>query len=344
MEPLPSAIGRYQVRDFIARGGMGIVYLAWDPHLEREVAIKLLREADNEDLRLRFTREARSAANLRHRTIVTIFDVGEHEQRPFIAMEYVQGKPLSQMVSGDAPMSTVRNLQLIEALCAGLSYAHVRGVVHRDVKPANLMVDGDDVLKILDFGIARAMADAGMTQAGFLVGTLNYMSPEQVAGKALDGRSDMFAVGAVLYELLARKQAFPGNLESGLLHKILNQEPVNFEKVCANFDPAIATIVRRSLEKDPNKRFADLRIMATEIASVRQRLDATARAAADSDTNIVSPEIAPTLVRPPRRETDRDELTRRRLVHIEESLNAARRALEARDYDGVVTSCEQALL
>jgi tetratricopeptide (TPR) repeat protein/predicted Ser/Thr protein kinase len=344
METLPAAIGRYVVRAFIARGGMGTVYLAWDPHLEREVAIKLLREADNEDLRLRFTREARSAANLRHRNIVTIFDVGEHEQRPFIAMEYVQGQTLSQLIASDAPMSTVRKLQLIEDLCEGLYYAHSRGVVHRDIKPANLMVDGDNVLKILDFGIARAMADAGMTQAGFLVGTLNYMSPEQVAGKALDGRSDMFAVGAVLYELLERKQAFPGNLESGLLNKILYQEPFNFENVYAGIDPAISAIIRRSLEKDPAKRFIDLRMMAAEVASVRHRFDTAARAAADTDTTVVGVDVAPTLMRPARREPDREELTRRRVMHIEDRLAAARRALEACDYDAVVGSCEEALL
>ena len=150
MDGLPSAIGRYEIKAFIARGGMGTLYLASDPVLQRQVAIKLLREADNDELRARFTREARAAANLRHRNIVTIFDVGDHDGQPFMAMEYIHGQTLGSLIATDPPPSTVRRLEFIEDLCDGLAYAHKRGVVHRDIKPANLMVDADGTLKILD--------------------------------------------------------------------------------------------------------------------------------------------------------------------------------------------------
>jgi serine/threonine-protein kinase len=155
MNALPAAIGRYEVKAFIARGGMGTIYLASDPVLQRQVAIKLLREADNEDLRTRFTREARSAANLRHRNIVTIFDIGDYNGQPFIAMEYIHGQTLGALIGGETPPSTARCLQFVEDLCDGLAYAHKRGVVHRDVKPANLMVDRGKNKRSLGYDLLR---------------------------------------------------------------------------------------------------------------------------------------------------------------------------------------------
>ena len=345
MSALPAAIGRYEVQAFIARGGMGTLYLASDPVLQRQVAIKLLREADNDELRARFTREARSAANLRHRNIVTIFDVGDHNGQPFMAMEYVQGQTLTSLIESDPPPSVIRRLQLVEELCDGLAYAHKRGVVHRDVKPANLMVDTEGTLKILDFGIARAAAEAGMTQAGLLIGTLNYMSPEQVAGGELDGRSDMFAVGAVLYELLAKRQAFPGSIDAGVLNRILNGEPEPLETVCPHLDPAIYRIVRRALAKAPADRYPDLQQMRTELALARQTLEASALADLD-ETFAVPPAAESTApaARTPRRGTDREELARRRTQQIEEYLAAARQALANGDPDAAIASCEQALV
>ena len=356
-DPLPTTIGRYHIRAFIARGGMGTVYLAWDPSLDRQLAIKLLREADNEELRIRFTREAKSAASLRHRNIVTVFDVGHEGTRPFIAMEYVNGQTLADLIKGHTQLSTTRKLRLVEDLCDGLAYAHGRGIVHRDVKPANLMLDADGVLKILDFGIARAVTDSGMTQTGLLVGSLNYMSPEQVAGNPVDGRSDEFAVGAVLFELCANRPAFPGSLESGLLHRILVQPVDEVLALAPNLDASIAAIVTRALQKDPEHRFPDLRAMAGEIAAVRERLEIEGRTE-PSDAGetrrpqelfpaVPTPPVVPpsdATPRTPKRGTSREDLARRRAAHIDEHLGAARRSFDAGDLDDAIAHCEQVLL
>ncbi len=315
--------------------------------LQRQVAIKLLREADNEDLRARFTREVRAAANLRHRNIVTIFDVGDHNGQPFMAMEYIHGQTVASIIATEPPPSTIRRLQFIEDLCEGLAYAHKRGVVHRDIKPANLMVDAEGTLKILDFGIARAAAESGMTQAGLMIGTLNYMSPEQVAGSALDGRSDMFAVGAVFYELLARRQAFPGAIDGGVLNRILNGDPEPLEVLCPHLDAAIVGIVSRSLRKNPADRFDDLLQMRTAVVAARRGLeDAVAADVAEAET-VSAPGRTDTpaaTARPLRRGPDREELARRRALQIEEHVGAAREALSAGRHDEAIGRCEEALL
>ena len=210
----------------LGHGGMGSVYRARDPRIGRDVAIKLLREGyDSTELRDRFAREARSAGNLSHPNIVTIYDIGEHEGRPFIAMEYVAGETFAELIRSEAPLPFGRKLQMIEEVCAGLTHAHESGIVHRDIKPANLIVDPEGTVKILDFGIARLNA-SGMTQPGMVIGTLNYMSPEQIGGIAVDGRADIFAVGAVLYELLSLRQAFPGDDYQAVFRQLLNGSPV----------------------------------------------------------------------------------------------------------------------
>src|SRR4026209_1275382 len=160
----PSTIGRYHVVSRIARGGMGTLYLAFDPKLDRQIAIKILTD-DNDQLRERFAREARSGARLRHPHIVTIFDVGESEGRPFIAMEYIQGQTLATLIGNRVPLTIARKLEIIEDLCDGLSFAHKAGIVHRDIKPANIMLEPHGTLKILDFGIARATQSSAMTHA-----------------------------------------------------------------------------------------------------------------------------------------------------------------------------------
>src|SRR5215207_4528986 len=196
---------------------MGELYLASDPLLDRLVAIKVLRTGfDSAELRERFAREARSAARLTHVNIVTIYDVGVHEGQPFLAMEYVRGETLLQKVRRQKELSLGTRLQYVEELCAGLAHAHEAGIIHRDIKPANLIVAPSGTLKILDFGLARLADSSSMTQSGTVMGTLNYMSPEQITGQPLDRRSDMFAVGAVFYELLSYQQAFPGGIDSGV--------------------------------------------------------------------------------------------------------------------------------
>jgi eukaryotic-like serine/threonine-protein kinase len=278
-----SFVGRYQVLDRIAEGGMGSLYLARDPAIDRLVAIKILRRGfDTEAMRERFTREARAAGRLRHPNIVTIFDVGEHDGDPFIAMEFLAGETLAELIRQGARLSLSRRLRLLEELCDGLAYAHRAGLVHRDIKPANLMVDAGGVLKILDFGIVR-VSDSGVTQAGVLVGTINYMSPEQVLGAGVDHRSDIFAVGLAAYELLSGRQAFPGTLKDGLLRRLPNVEIAPLGEIVPGLDAEVIAIVERALRKDPAERYQDLSRMRNDCARARMRIEAAEdRAAAEA--------------------------------------------------------------
>ena len=270
----PATIGRYELRERIAHGGMGVLYLAFDPVTEREVALKVLR-VDSDDLRERFLREARLAARLQHPNIVTIYDVGAHEDQPFIAMEFIAGETLGQLVYRKAPLTLSRRIALMEQVCVGLAYAHRHGIVHRDVKPANLMISRDSgVLKVLDFGVAgRVDADPGQ-QGQMLMGTPNYMSPEQVVGQASDHRSDIFSVGLVLYELLTYRQAFSGESQQSILLKVLNESPQPLAALVPGIDPALPAIVDRALEKSVDRRYPDLEAMRSDLSRVGQRVHA----------------------------------------------------------------------
>jgi len=348
MTDIPSTIGRYQVVSRIARGGMGTLYLALDPLLDRQIAIKILT-GDDDELRERFAREARSVARLRHPHIVTIFDVGESDGRPFIAMEYIQGQTLATLIGNRVPLTTARKLEIVEDLCDGLAFAHKTGIVHRDIKPANIMLEPNGTLKILDFGIARATKSSAMTHAGMLIGTLNYMSPEQVAGQAADNRSDIYAVGAVMYELLSYRQAFPGGLTDGILHRLLNQSPEPLERLCPGLDPEIARIVARSLEKDPRDRYQDLGSMLNDVRSSRAALPAVEHGLEDTTVTTVSVPRLPVRTPVPtpelsRRAVDRDELVQRRAKRIEAHVESAERLFATGDYDAGITECEQALM
>jgi serine/threonine-protein kinase len=295
--PVPSGfIGRYQVLEKIGEGGMGALYLARDPAIDRLVAIKLLRRGfDTEALRERFAREARAVGRLKHPNIVTIFDVGEHDGDPFIAMEFLAGETVGELIRHGAGLSLARRLKLLEELCDGLAYAHRAGLVHRDVKPANLMVDAEGVLKILDFGIVR-IEESGMTQAGVLVGTINYMSPEQVLGTGVDHRSDIFAVGLVAYELLSGKQAFVGTMKDGLLRRIPNVEIEPLANVRPGLDPDVVAIVEKALQKSPEDRYQELAKMRNDLTRARQRIEveeeraAVEAASAAAETALIAEE------------------------------------------------------
>jgi eukaryotic-like serine/threonine-protein kinase len=268
----PATIGRYELRERIAHGGMGVLYLAYDPLTERQIALKVLR-VDSVDLRERFLREARLAARLQHPNIVTIYDVGAHEDQPFIAMEFIAGETLGQLVHRQAPLALSRRIALMEQVCVGLAYAHRHGIVHRDVKPANLMISRDSgVLKVLDFGVAgRVDSDPG-GQGQMLMGTPNYMSPEQVVGQPADHRSDVFSVGLVLYELLTYRQAFSGSSQQSILLQVLNESPPPLATLVPGIDPALPAIVDRALEKVVDRRYPDLEAMRSDLSRVGQRV------------------------------------------------------------------------
>ncbi|MDQ3488392.1 MAG: serine/threonine protein kinase [Acidobacteriota bacterium] len=224
---------------------MGSLYLARDPVIDRPIVIKFLKDGfDDPAARERFAREARAAGRLHHPNIVTVFDVGEHENRPFIAMEYVAGETLAQLVARRAVRRLWEKLGIIEDLCAGLYYAHTAAIVHRDIKPSNVMRDQSGVVKILDFGIARG-AGGAITEAGDIVGTLNYMSPEQLAGEEVDHRTDIYSVGVLAYELITDQMAFPGTIQTGVLFKILNSTPLPIESLIPGIDPDIPAVSAR---------------------------------------------------------------------------------------------------
>ena len=265
-------IGRYEIVSRLGQGGMGSLFLAKDPKIGRLVAIKLVRaDFDSVEARQRFAREAQSAGTLRHPNIVTIFDVDEFGGLPYIAMEYVDGETLGEIIRRKAPVAITKRLQWMEELCAGLAYAHRQGVVHRDVKPANLMLDNEGALKILDFGLARREASK-FTQSQTVIGTPNYMSPEQIRATDVGPKSDIFAVGSVLYEVLTCVEAFPGKVHQAM-HKILYEEPKPLAEVLPQVDAGLVAILARALQKEPEKRYPDLTVMRKELAAVRQRLE-----------------------------------------------------------------------
>lgn len=276
MAPPTFRISRYEIKSPIGGGGMGTLYLARDPNTGRLVALKLLRaNLDSGDLRARFAREAQALASLNHPNIVNIYDSGEFRGSPFIVMEYVRGETLAEKIKRQAPLSLSQKLKLMVELCAGLLHAHDAGVIHRDVKPANLMVDQYGRLKIVDFGIARVAEGltrlgVHMTQVNMQIGTPGYMSPEQIEGGDIDHRSDLFAVGAVAYELLAYREAFSGANTRQIERKVLEAQPTPLASLVEGLDPAIAAIIDRALEKDPNNRYQDAATL--EAAFERERL------------------------------------------------------------------------
>ena len=289
MARLPERIGKYDILRVLGKGGMGTVYLGRDADLDRSVAIKVLRNPlSDEELLQRFLREARAAANLRHENIITIYEVGQHDRQPFMAMEYVDGPSLGQVITARDPLPLERRLAYLEQICAGLHHAHREGIVHRDIKPPNLMVDRGNVIRIVDFGIAR-VEGSGMTMDGTLIGSLNYMSPEQMLGRPVDLRSDIFAVGAVAYELLSYQQAFPGSLDDGLLHRLPNEHPAGLSSLCADLPEDIERIVMRALAKNPADRFADVEEMRIAVREARRGVDPGQR---------IESLVPPTLLRP----------------------------------------------
>ncbi len=342
---VPHTIGRYEILGSIGSGGMGTLLRARDPKIGgRTVAIKLLKEGiDNDEIRRRFMQEANAAGVLEHENIVRIFDVGEQDGEPFIAMEYIDGETLSQWIRRKEPASVVRKLRLLEELCDGLAYAHTFSIIHRDIKPANLMVEKRrSRLKILDFGIAK-LADSGITNAGALIGSFNYMSPEQVRGLPIDHRSDIFSCGAVMFELLSYKQAFPGGLGDGVLGRIAEQPAPRLRQVVPDADPEIEQIINKALEKDPGRRYPDLPAMHRDLTRVRRRLErdesqSGEHSRLEHDDATRGPHHTPTgTPRPPGKiGPEAERFARIRAEQVAQHLDAAAKAFEAGRYEEAI--------
>jgi serine/threonine protein kinase len=283
MSERPAVIGRYQVERQLGEGGMGVLYLAADPVLERHVALKLLR-VDSVDLRRRFVREAQSAARIQHPNIVTVYDVGDHEGQLYIAMEYIDGDTLASLIRDNVPFSPIRKLDIVDEIADGLGFAHQRGIIHRDIKPANLMITRSGLVKVLDFGIARvAHKQSGEIDGPTLVGTPAYMAPEQLEGAEADARSDIYAVGLVMYELFARRRAFSAPTTADVLQLVLEGRPTPLTKLVPHLDEELARIVDRAMARQPADRYPDLQALRKDLARARRR----AMAANSDDATIV---------------------------------------------------------
>jgi len=260
---IPAAIGRYEVRGILGEGGMATVLEGWDPVLHRTLAIKLVDKAKldpetkDEALR-RFKREAQAAARLAHANVVQVYEYGEEGNYCFIAMEYVAGKPLTAYLSEGLKTELQRVRDIIGQLLDALAYSHAQGVVHRDIKPGNLLVTREGNIKVTDFGIAR-IETSNVTQHGHMLGTPSYMSPEQYLGETPDGRADLFSAGVLLYELLTGVKPFAGESSGQIMNKILYETPVDPSHLNPLLPPAVDWVVQKVLAKAPQDRFDNAR-------------------------------------------------------------------------------------
>lgn len=261
-------LGRYQIVSEVGKGAMGTVYKAIDPLIERTVAIKAINlDLSKEELASfeeRFYREAKSAGQLSHPNIVTIYDIGETDNVAYIAMEFLEGQSLRELLDSGAVLAIDRISRIAAQVAEGLAYAQKHGIVHRDIKPANIVITRSGVVKITDFGIAH-MPSASRTQAGMVLGSPKYMSPEQVVGKTVDGRSDIFSLGVMLYEMLTGQSPFAGDNISTIMYRILNETPLNPSIVNARIPLAFDTIITKALAKRPEDRYQTAKEMARDL-------------------------------------------------------------------------------
>jgi serine/threonine protein kinase len=254
-------IGRYKIVRELGRGAMGVVYHAIDPNIGRPVAIKTIqfssvrKPEEQEWLRERLFREARSAGMLSHPGIVTIYDVEQQGDLAYIAMEYVDGPTLDQMLSETEGVTAEQMFGILGQTAVALDYAHLKGIVHRDIKPANIMIAADGTAKITDFGIAKITASENLTMTGSIVGTPHYMSPEQVQGKQVDGRSDQFSLAVIAFEMLTGEKPYTGEHLTTVVYKIVAEEPVPLHQLNPTLGPAIENALRKAMAKRPEARY-----------------------------------------------------------------------------------------
>ena len=271
----PEKIGRYQILERVGKGGMGILYRGIDPVLDREVAIKVMLvdfSDDTEQMRPRFYREAQAAAKLQHSNIVTIFEFAEDDNTPYIVMEFLRGTPLDARMNSPLPLTLDDKLNIVAQLCGALNYAHAQGVVHRDIKPANLFILPDGTVKLLDFGVAK-LTTSTLTKQGDVLGSVAYMSPEQVnGGEAIDGRSDIFSAGVLLYELLAGRKPFKGETPTATIIQILREDPPPLGTLVPGLPSQLVAAVRRALAKEPTDRYASAGEFGRELQMIRRTL------------------------------------------------------------------------
>jgi serine/threonine protein kinase len=267
--------GRYEILDELGRGAMGVVYRAMDPVIGRTVAVKTIRLSEEgtgltrPELLARFQTEARAAGLLTHPNIVVVYDAGEENGLYFITMELVEGKSLQALLDGGHAFPVPRVIRIMEQTCSALQFAHERNIVHRDVKPANLMLTADDTVKVTDFGTAKILQFGTAQQTAHVMGTPSYMSPEQVKGRPVDGRSDIFSIGVMLYEMLTGEKPFPGQSITTVIYKIVNEEPIPPRQINPSIHPGLNDIVLRALAKEPEVRYQSCRELLEDLRNYR---------------------------------------------------------------------------
>ena len=296
---LGGAVGRYRIVGFLGAGAMGEVYLAEDPHIERKLAIKTVRlagrEQDVEERKRRLLREARAAGRLLHPHVVTLFDAGEVEGMLYLAFEFVEGQDLAARLESSA-LSLYEVLRIVRETAEALEFAHRHGIVHRDIKPSNVLLDAHGRVKVTDFGIAKVTGQSTeLTIAGSVMGSPQYLSPEQIRGEELDGRSDIFSLGVVLYELLSGKRPFDGDTITTLVYQILNVDPPPISALRGDLPPRVETLLAGMLAKDPAERVQSAAQVAEELAAIERELpdETLAGPAAGNTERLIPTKVLP---------------------------------------------------
>jgi len=275
MMPTLTKAGRYEISGELGRGAMGVVYHATDPVIGRAVAVKTLVLSEEgtgltrAELLAKFQTEARAAGLLTHPNIVVVFDAGEEDGLFFITMELVEGKSLQNLLDAGQMFPLPRVLRIMEQTCSALQFAHDRNIVHRDIKPANLMLTPEDTVKITDFGTAKILQFGTVQQTAHVVGTPSYMSPEQIKGKVVDGRSDIFSLGVVLYEMVTGEKPFPGQNITTVIYKIVNEEPTAPRDIDSSIHPGLNDIIMKALAKEPAARYQSCRELFEDLRNYR---------------------------------------------------------------------------
>jgi eukaryotic-like serine/threonine-protein kinase len=354
-------IGKYEITGELGSGAMGVVYRAEDPRLGRPVALKTTNAevASNPNLLKRFYREAQAAAKLTHPNIVTIYEIDEANGVPFIAMEYLEGENLQKVIADRRDIPILRKLQIIIDTCKGLEYAHQNGVIHRDVKPGNIVVLKNGQVKIVDFGIAR-VGVSSMTRTGVVLGTVMYMSPEQVQGQVVDARTDVFSLGVVLYELLTYQTPFPGEDVPSILFKIMNEPPEPITKYIPQCPAAVGQIVQRALAKDREQRYQTAEDIAFDLQRIADSLkretvdvylEQGQRSLKHGDFTIAKESLQKVLEIDSTHQLAKSLLAqvrdsiqaRQRGQKIEQNLAQAKEAVQAEQYEDAIALLEEAL-
>lgn len=285
-------LGKYQILSTLGQGAMGVVYKAFDPHIERTVAIKTIRKdvlghKEMEPLLTRFKREAQAAGRLTHPAIVTVYEYGEEDDSSYIAMEYVQGRELKSFLDNSERFPLEIIINIMSQLLDALAYSHAQGVVHRDIKPGNIILLENGKIKVTDFGIAR-IESSTLTQFGDVIGTPSYMSPEQFGGQQVDKRSDLFSAGVILYHMLTGEKPFPGNSMTTIMHRVLNTDPPQASDLNFQVPSVFDSLIFKALAKKPHKRYQSAEEFASDLDRTHKSIkDGSSIADMDGDDRAV---------------------------------------------------------